>query len=285
MQASGWIKIHRKIADNMIFQDPFYLKLWMMCLLQAAHKPYVAQYISGSVRLQPGQFLTWRDKLCEEFNTGIDKRSRKSDSTVWRMLKRLESLEMIKVDGRRKHSIVTVLNWSEYQDESRPGVALEPDTGGDKPESPQPPAKPPKKKQDKFGEDSTYYKMAVYFRDKVDAMAAEHGLQHLTKRANMQSWAKDFQLLVERDGQKDKYLILAVMEWVVQDDFWMDKVLSAKKFREQFPKLVLAMRKDKKKPHMPTTQERQQQQDYDDKLREWVMNGNDPSEFRYDDTS
>lgn len=285
MQASGWIKVHRKIADNMIFQDPFYLKLWMMCLLRAAHKPYVAQYISGSVLLQPGQFLTWRDQLAEEFNTGIDKRTRKSDSTVWRMLKRLESLEMIRVEGRRKYSIVTVLNWSEYQDESGPGAALEPDTGGDNPEATQPPADPPKKKQDKFTEDSTYYKMAAYFREKVDAMAAEHGLQHLTKRANMQSWAKDFQLLVERDGQKDKYLILAVMEWVVQDDFWMDKVLSAKKFREQFPKLVLAMQKEKKKPHMPTTRERQQQQDYDDKLREWVMNGNDPSEFRYDDTS
>ncbi|BFH15868.1 hypothetical protein WJ0W_003323 [Paenibacillus melissococcoides] len=284
MQA-GWIKIHRKIADNMIFKDPFFLKLWMLCLLKAAHKPYRQFIGKKSIPLQAGQFTTGRTSLAGEFNDGLQKKDQRSPATIWRMLQVLEREEMVMISSNRSHSIVTVLNWSEYQDESGPGAAPEPDTGGDNPEATQPPAKPTKKKPEKFAEDSTYYKMATYFREKVDAMAAEHGLQHLTKRANMQSWAKDFQLLVERDGQKDKYLILAVMEWVVQDDFWMDKVLSAKKFREQFPKLVLAMQKEKKKPHMPTTRERQQQLDYDDKLREWVMQGENPDDFRYDDTS
>ncbi|TDL50922.1 hypothetical protein E2R60_20455 [Paenibacillus dendritiformis] len=284
MQA-GWIKVHRKIAENMIFKDPFFLKLWMMCLLKAAHKPYRQLIGKKSIPLQAGQFTTGRTSLAEEFNDGLQKKDQRSPATIWRMLQVLEREEMVMISSNRSHSIVTVLNWSEYQDESGPGAAPEPDTGGDKPAAPPPPADPQKKKQDKFGEDSTYYKMAVYFRGKVEEMASANGLQNLTKRTNMQSWAKEFQLLVERDGQTDKRLIQKVMDWVVQDDFWYRNVLSAKSFRKQFPKLVLDMNKRKKKTHMPTTQERQQQQDYDDKLREWVMNGNDPSEFRYDDTS
>lgn len=273
MQA-GWIKIHRKIADNMIFQDPFFLKLWMLCLLKAAHKPFVAEYISGTVRLQPGQFITWRDKLAEDFNIGIDKKSRKSESTVWRMLKRLEALEMVQVEGRNKYSIVTIVNWHEYQEEDS--------------SKPDPLAKPPKPPKDKnhFDENSTYYKMAVYFRGKVEEMAAANGLQHLTKKTNMQAWAKDFELLVERDGQKDRRLIQAVMEWVVKDEFWSRNILSAKSFRKQFPKLVLKMNAGAKTngaAQLPSTEERQRQQDYDDALREWVMEGHDPSDFRFND--
>ncbi|MCY7485410.1 hypothetical protein [Paenibacillus alvei] len=278
MQANGWIKIHRKIAENQIFQDPFYLKLWMMCLLKATHKPRRKLLGRQMVQVEAGQFITGSKSISDEFNMGIEKKHQKSKATIWRMLQVLAQEEMIEIESFTRYSIITVAKWHEYQTEEAenrlPQAAPQP-----------PPATPPKKKQEKFAEDNTFYKMAVYFRSKVDAMAAENGLQHLTKRANMQSWAKDFQLLVERDGQKDKHLILAVMEWVVQDDFWMDKVLSAKKFREQFPKLVLAMRKQKKKPNMPTTEERQKKQDFDDKLREWVMDGGNPDDFRYDDSS
>lgn len=278
----GWIKIHRKIGDNQIFKDPFFLKLWMMCLLKAAHKPYRQLVGRQMVPVGVGQFITGSKSIADEFNIGIEKKYQKSKSTVGRMLQVLVEEQMIEIESYTRFSIVTVVNWSEYQTEeaeNRPPQAAPPPPDPDQ----------PKKKPEKFAEDSTYYKMAVYFRSKVDAMAAENGLQHLTKRANMQSWSKDFQLLVERDGQKDKHLILAVMDWVVQDDFWYRNVMSAKSFRNQFPKLVLAMRAAGKKkgatPSMPTTEEREQQQDYDDALRKWVMDGNDPSNFRYDDSS
>lgn len=281
----GWIKIHRKIGDNQIFKDPFFLKLWMMCLLKATHKPYRQLVGRKMVPVGIGQFITGVGSITDEFNDGIvERKHKKSSSTVWRMLHVLEQEQMIQITSYTRFSIVTVVNWSEYQTEeteSKPQQAAPPSPPSD--------PDPPKKKPEKFAEDNTYYKMAVYFRGKVDAMAAENGLQHLTKRANMQSWAKDFQLLVEHDGQKDKHLILAVMDWVVQDDFWYRNVMSAKSFRNQFPKLVLAMRAAGKKkgttPSMPTTEEREQQQDYDDALRKWVMDGNDPSNFRYDDSS
>ncbi|WP_342419835.1 hypothetical protein [Paenibacillus sp. FSL H8-0168] len=99
------------------------------------------------------------------------------------------------------------------------------------------------KKPDKYGPDNTYYKMAVYFKDRVDEMAKGEGLEHLTARTNIQKWADDFRKLVELDKHHDKELIARVMDWVVKDDFWCRNVLSAEAFRNQFGKLVLAMRK------------------------------------------
>lgn len=279
MQA-GWIKIHRKIADNMIFQDPFFLKLWLMCLLKAAHKPYRQLVGRQMVPVGLGQFITGVGSLTDEFNNGIvEKKFKKSKATIWRMMQVLEQEQMIEIISSTRYSIVTIVNWSEYQTEE---VESKPQ------QQAPPPPDPPKKKLEKFTEDSTYYKMAVYFRGKVEAMAAENGLQHLTKKTNMQAWARDFQLLVERDGQKDKRLIQAVMEWVVQDEFWSRNVLSAKSFRKQFPKLVLKMNaraKTNGAAQLPSTEERQRQQDYDDALREWVMQGGSPDDFRYDNSS
>ncbi|UHA74430.1 hypothetical protein [Paenibacillus sp. 481] len=273
----GWIKIHRKIADNEMFKDPFYLKLWMLCLLKAAHKPFRQIIGNQATPLQAGQFVTGRKSLADDFNDGVSKKDQRSDATIWRMLQMLEREEMVIIHSFRSHSVITIANWHEYQDEdSEPAPPSQPARKGD-----------PKKKP-QYQEDDTYYKMAVYFRRKVDVMASDNGLKNLTKNANMQSWAKDFQLLVERDGIQDKQLILDVMNWVVTHEFWARNVLSAKTFRKQFPKLVLAMKASGKvgtAPQTLSTEERQQQQNYEDEFRKWVTEGNDPAGFRYDDTS
>lgn len=98
------------------------------------------------------------------------------------------------------------------------------------------------RKRPEYPEDSTYYRMAVYFKGKIDAMAAAEGLTHLTDRTNLQVWADDFRKLVELDKHTDRELIKSVMDWVVQDDFWKSNILSAEKFRAKFPKLVIEMR-------------------------------------------
>lgn len=98
------------------------------------------------------------------------------------------------------------------------------------------------RKRPEYPEDSTYYKMAVYFKGKIDEMAAAEGLTHLTDRTNLQTWADDFRKLVELDKQEDRELIKSVMDWVVKDDFWKSNILSAEKFRDKFPRLVIEMR-------------------------------------------
>lgn len=126
---------------------------------------------------------------------------------------------------------------------------------------------PPKskgRKKREYAEDNTYYRMALYFKDKVQQMAEPEGLKHLTANTNLQTWADDFRKLVENDKHSDEALIQQVMDWVVKHDFWSKNVLSASAFRDKFPRLVLDMKKGGRvnkgnqggsnKPHNPVVE-------------------------------
>lgn len=148
-------------------------------------------------------------------------------------------------EGRRSESTRDLnpnLNHNQYKDkelcpESPPAVQDVPPPSSDDDKG---------KKELKYGPDNTYYKMALYFKGKIDEMAAREGLEHLTKRTNLQKWSDDFRKLVELDKQSDKDLLREVMDWVVTNDFWRINVMSADKFRDKFPKLVMEMRKAKR---------------------------------------
>lgn len=129
----------------------------------------------------------------------------------------------------------------------------------------------------KYGPENTYYKMAIYFHKRVEAVAKDAGLTHLTKKSNMQTWADDMRKLVEID-EVDKRLAKDVMDWVVTDDFWKTNILSANKLRKQFPQLAIKMNAEKR-PQQP-----KQQPDHRDKeiaLQQWIAEGKDPDEFNW----
>lgn len=136
-------------------------------------------------------------------------------------------------------------------------------------------------RQKKYDEDSTYFKMAIYFHEKVSVVANEAGISHLIKKSNMQSWADDMRKLIEID-QVDKHQAKQVMDWVTEDSFWKTNVLSAKKLRERFMELAIKMNADKK-----TSQPKQKPQ-YDPRDKEiefqrWIQDGNDPDNFDWSD--
>jgi phage replication O-like protein O len=146
---------------------------------------------------------------------------------------------------------------------------------------PKPPqAKKREKKARKYSPDSTYYRMAAYFHQKIVDMAEKIGFNHASiAKADLQKWADDFRLLVERDGVRDKRLIRDVIDWVTADPFWQVNILSAKKLREKFPELALKMkgRKSRSAPNAPPSQA-----SMIDRLaaaQEWIEQGGDPYEF------
>lgn len=145
----------------------------------------------------------------------------------------------------------------------------EEDSEGEKPKKP---AKPLK-----YGEDNTYYKMALYFHGKVSAVAKEAGVEHLVARANLQSWADDFRKLMEID-QVDKRLARDVMDWVTQDSFWRTNVLSARKLREKFTELAIKMNALQKPKQKPIAHQRDIR-DKEIEFQRWMQEGNDPDAF------
>ncbi|MCR1835000.1 replication protein [Oceanobacillus caeni] len=132
-------------------------------------------------------------------------------------------------------------------------------------------------KKPKYSEDNTYYKMAIYFHGLVEKVGQEAGLSHLTKKANMQTWADDFRKLIELD-KVDKRLAKKVMDWVVQDDFWKTNILSASKLRKQFPQLAIKMNAQRQ-PQQPKIQS--DHRDKEIEFQQWIQGGGDPDEFNW----
>lgn len=107
MSGKGWIKLHRKLMDNPIFDNPNLLRVWLWCLLKASHDHHQQMVGLQVVDLEPGRFVTGRFKGANEL--GIN------PSTFYKYLKILEEMQMINLKSNNKMTIVTIENWRKYQ--------------------------------------------------------------------------------------------------------------------------------------------------------------------------
>ncbi|PIC87955.1 hypothetical protein CSV72_02055 [Sporosarcina sp. P20a] len=112
---AGWISLHRKIMDNPIYSNANMLKLWIHCLMKATHTERDQLIGNQMVKLEVGQFVTGRHALAEEFNKGAKKDEIISPSTLWRWLNNFEQWQMLNIKKTTKYSVVTIVQWSEYQ--------------------------------------------------------------------------------------------------------------------------------------------------------------------------
>lgn len=112
----GWIKLHRKIRHNPIFNHHQLYRLWMICLLTAAHQQHKQIVGNQTLLLESGQFVTGRFDLHSAYNHGLKKNEQASAYTVWRWLLTLEKSEFVSIKTSNKFSIVSIVNWAMYQD-------------------------------------------------------------------------------------------------------------------------------------------------------------------------
>jgi hypothetical protein len=62
------------------------------------------------------------------------------------------------------------------------------------------------------------------------------------KRLNLQTWAKDIDLMIRRDGRNPDR-IREVIHWTQNDSFWRKNILSTGSLRKSFDRLEMAMGK------------------------------------------
>jgi phage replication O-like protein O len=134
------------------------------------------------------------------------------------------------------------------------------------------------RQQKTFDEESTYFKMAVYFHEKVSAVAKDAGVEHLIKKANLQKYADDFRKLIEVDGV-NKRLAKDVMDWLPTDDFWRTNILSAKKLREKFTELAIKMKAAQKPKQSNTKTKQVDPRDKDIEFQKFLADGGNPDDF------
>jgi hypothetical protein len=105
---SGWIKVHRKMLQWEWFDDPNTFRLFMYLLMAANYKP--SKWRGREIEV--GQLLTGLYKLQE--NTGI------SIQSIRTSLDKLKSTGEITIQSTNRFRIITIVNYSSYQDIDKP---------------------------------------------------------------------------------------------------------------------------------------------------------------------
>ena len=104
----GWISLHRKILENpIVCKDSDYFSVWCYLLLNATHDKYDVEFKGKRITLNPGQLITGRKAIANQFK--ID------ESKIQRILKKLEIEQQIEQQTSNKNRLITVLRWNEYQ--------------------------------------------------------------------------------------------------------------------------------------------------------------------------
>lgn len=104
MASGGFILVHRKMLDSVAMSDDWFCRLWITCLLKSNFK---TGFFKGE-EISPGSFA-FSYRLFSE-SLGVSK------GKLRRGLSKLEKSEQITIKAGRDFSIVTICNWSTYQD-------------------------------------------------------------------------------------------------------------------------------------------------------------------------
>jgi len=109
--AVGWIKLHRQIQDNDMWDsqdEPFDKRsAWIDLLLLANHRDKETVFGNQIITVKAGQKITSLVKLAERWNWSRDK--------VRRFLDTLERLGMLVRKSDNKKTLITIVNFCIYQ--------------------------------------------------------------------------------------------------------------------------------------------------------------------------
>ena len=112
-----WIKLHRCLLDDAVYQKSAYFHLWVTLLLMATHKEHEFIFNNQIQKLQPGQLITGRKKL--------SKMTRIHESTIQRALKCFEIEQMIEQLNLGSFRIISIKNWDNFQSIQNSEQAIE----------------------------------------------------------------------------------------------------------------------------------------------------------------
>lgn len=115
MSNHGYVKMDRGVVKSTIWGDSDKYKLWNLCLFKAQHTKHTFMVGNQNIELEPGQFITGRNDLSDDFNYGVKKSKKISGLTLFRWLESFEKLDMLNIKTTNKYTIVTVNNWCKYQ--------------------------------------------------------------------------------------------------------------------------------------------------------------------------
>lgn len=246
---AGWIKLHRKLKNSLVFDNPDLLKVWIWCLLKATHDDYIQMIGLQEVELEKGQFIFGRKVAANELKM--------SESKTYRLIKKLETMQNLNIKANNKYSIITITNWEIYQsDNNNNEQQFEQQTNNKRTTNEQQMNTNKNIKNNKnINKDIPLKKEPkIFTSEDKEYLLAEYLSKQIAKRLNkplkdektLQRWAADFNKMVRLDNY-DIEEIKEVLMFSQKNDFWQTNILSAAKFRKQYLTLLAQMKRDKGK--------------------------------------
>ncbi len=108
MQTNGWVKLHRKLLETSFYKHSPTVHLFIHLLISANKQEQEFLFNKKIIKIEAGQLVTGRKILSEK--TGI------STQSIRTALVNLKVTNTITIKTTTKFSIITVLNWNEYQE-------------------------------------------------------------------------------------------------------------------------------------------------------------------------
>jgi len=105
--SGGWVKIHRSIRNDILWEDPQLFKAWVDLILMASHCE--SKSVSGMsiVEVERGQVLTSLSKLAVRWGWGVQK--------VRNYLLLLEDDSKITRQTTSQYTLITLVNYDKWQ--------------------------------------------------------------------------------------------------------------------------------------------------------------------------
>ena len=103
----GWVCVHRQILDNPIFKNDKLFRVFMYCLLKASHSNNDQLVGDAVVRVKKGELVSGRKAISRDTNL--------TEMNVRTALEKLKKLKILTIKSTKKYSIISIVNWSCYQ--------------------------------------------------------------------------------------------------------------------------------------------------------------------------
>ncbi|MGM7719410.1 Replication protein O [Metabacillus sp. Hm71] len=221
--------------------------------MKASHKERNILVDKQEVNLEPGQFVTGRFSLHQEFNQGIPPRKQTKDTTLWSWLKRLEKMGNLDIKSFNKYSVISIVNWKEYQEslttepqQNDSKLTTEPqqiDTNKNVNNVENEENGKKNTSRQKFKYESSDMELAKLLFDFIQDNGDG---KNKVKNPDMEKWANEIRLIRERDGKTNDQIKKAI-DWSQNHHFWKTVILSPSNLRKHYTTLSIKAKEESKK--------------------------------------
>tara|TARA_Y100000593_G_scaffold19936_2_gene39962 strand:- start:6642 stop:7433 length:792 start_codon:yes stop_codon:yes gene_type:complete len=244
----GYIKLYRNLTSNPTFEDPLTLQLFLWLLLNVNYEAKEYNFQGRVFPLKSGQLMTSRHAITKSL--GLD---RSKALSVYRKLKKLEKLKIVKMDSSKLGVLISILNWDKYQ-----GNGETTKVNNIKNENEQHRVDRKNKKlttseqrKDNKTEQQTKNRILKINKKVIGCrkIFVNNLLSHSPKfklPKSFDSWDIEFDRIHRLDKREIDEMV-EVIEFCTKDDFWKTTILSPYKVRKHFDRLVLQKNKNRSK--------------------------------------